>query len=817
MNQHICFVALLVALSSYSPIALSARLLPASAKAKSKPTTTDNDDDSQHGGVKGHINTQDGHPAAYVTILMKSLDPSNHTKGTTTAEDGSYHLRHLPVGEHTLVVSSVGLQTQEQTVTIQAGQTVQLDLTLHESARQLSEVQVRGYKSANQVPVSVGKVAIKPMDLPQSVAVIDRDVLDRQQTLRLSDVLMNTNGVYVMGTTGGYQEEIAARGFAFNSSNTFKNGARYNNAAMPEISALERVEVLKGSSAILFGNVAAGGILNLVTKKPRFDWGGQASMRVGSFSFYKPSVDVYGGISKNVAFRLNGTYENSRSFRDEVKGGRVYLNPSLLVKLGNRTELLLEADYLNDNRTLDFGIGSINYAIPDLPRSRFLGTSWGYSKTAQTSGTATLTHRLNDAWQLRATGSVQNFTNDLFGATRPNAGTQLIKTNGDWVRGLQRTGINETYWIGQVDLTGNFSTGRLKHTLLLGADADQYRTNTTAYNALAVYDTINVLNPAKFRLRTDVPTLTARQLTEAPINRAGVYVQDLIALSDHWKVLAGVRWSYQQTGSTVTTLADNKATTVTTFDNAFTPRFGLVYQPRQTTALFVSYANSFAVNTGIDVAGNALPPSFIDQYEAGIKNDLFNGFLSANATVYQIKNSNLAQTSLQNGNTNTNIKELAGEVTSRGVEVDVKSKTIGGVSFLAGYSYNETRYTQSNTYIVGSLLRYNPNHTANASVFYTIQRQGFGKGIQVGLTAFYMGERVAGRSTRTTVANDAYRLIPLPAYTQLNASLGYVKARYAVRANVSNLLNALSYNVHDDNSINPIAPRQVSATLSWSW
>ncbi|HEX9957886.1 MAG TPA: TonB-dependent receptor, partial [Fibrella sp.] len=530
-----------------------------------------------------------------------------------------------------------------------------------------------------------------------------------------------------------------------------------------------------------------------------------------------PSFDVYGGLSKSVAVRLNGTYENSRSFRDQVRGERIYVNPSVLVKLGNQTELVLEADYLKDNRTLDFGIGAINYTIPDQPRSRFLGTSWGYNRIEQTGTSATLTHRLNDQWQVRATGAMQNFSSDLFGTVRPNGNSQFIKTNGDWVRGLQRTQIGETYWIGQVDLTGQVNTGAIKHTLLVGADADQYRTNTTAYNNLAVYDTINVFNPAKFRIRSDVPTLTTRQLTEAPINRAGLYAQDLIALSDKWKVLAGLRWSYQQTGSTVTTLSDKKATTSTTYDDAFTPRLGLVYQPRQTTALFVSYANSFAINTGVDVSGNALPPSFINQYEAGIKNDLFNGLLSANATVYQIRNSNLAQTSLQNGNTNANIKELAGEVTSRGVEVDVKSKTFGGVSFLAGYSYNETRYTQSNIYIVGSLLRYNPNHTANGSVFYTIQRPGFGQGLQLGLTAFYMGERQAGRSTRLTVNNDTFRLITVPAYTQLNASVGYVRPRYAIRANATNLLNALNYNVHDDNSINPIAPRQVSATLSWMW
>jgi iron complex outermembrane recepter protein len=769
-------------------------------------------DDNRRGAVQGRVITQDGRPAAYVTIAVKGSG-----KGTTASEDGSYHLRQLAPGEHTLVVSFVGLETREQTITVQPGQTTQLDLTLTETARQLGEVQVRGYKSANQTPVNVGKVGIKPMDLPQAVAVIERDVLDRQQTLRISDVLANTNGVYISGTTGGYQEEISARGFTFGSSNTFKNGVRFNNSVMPEVSSLERVEVLKGSSAILFGNVAAGGILNLVTKKPRFEAGGQVQMRGGSFGFYKPAFDVYGRLTSNIAVRLNGTYENSRSFRDEVRSERFYINPSVLAKLGTRTELLLEVDHLRDNRTLDFGIGAVNYAIPDVPRSRFLGTSWGYNDVRQTGITATISHRLNDQWQLRATGGMQQYNSDQFGTTRPNASNQFIRPNGDWQRGIQRTQVDEQYRIGQLDLTGTFSTGGIRHTLLIGADADSYRTNTTAFNPLARYDTLNIYNPAKYRLRQDVPTLTARQLTEAPIDRAGVYVQDLLAISEKLKVLAGLRYSYQQTISTITTLADSKATTTSNFDGAFTPRFGVVYQPRPTTSLFVSYANSFVLNTGVDITGNALPPSFINQYEAGLKNDLLNGWLSANLTVYQIRNSNLAQTVLNPPASNPNARELAGEVTSRGVEVDVKSKTVRGFSFLAGYSYNEARYTQSNIFIVNSLLRYNPNHTANGSLFYTLQRPGFGRGLQLGFTALYIGERQAGRSTRLTVANDAFRLIPVAAYTQLNASVGYVRARYSLRANVSNLLNQLSYNIHDDNSVNPIAPRMVSATVSWNW
>ena len=767
--------------------------------------------------VRGVVKTSDGQPAAYVAISVKGLE-----KGTVSDEDGLFVLRNLPAGQQILIATSVGLQPQEIVVSIAEGQVAEVHVVLTETARQLDAVQVRGQRSANQKPVNIGKVAIRPLDLPQAVAIVEREVLERQQALRLSDVLMNTNGVYVMGTTGGSQEELAGRGFSFNSSNTFKNGSRFNNAAMPEISALERVEVLKGSAAILFGNVAAGGIINLVTKKPQFQSGGSASVRMGSFGFVKPSVDVYGGIGKGerVAYRLNATYEQGNSFRDQVSSKRFYVNPSLLVNLTNKTSLLLEADYLNDDRTADFGSGAINYVIADVPRSRFLGVPWGYTRIEQRSASATLTHQLSRDWQVRAVASGQQFSSDLFAAARPNASSQFIKTDGTWVRGVQRTQVDETYWIGQLDLTGNVSTGAIKHTLLVGADADQYRTNTTAFNPLAVYDTINIFDPNPNRRLADramlIPTLTARQLTEAPINRFGLYAQDLIAFSEKVKLLAGLRYSYQQTGSNVLTYADNKTLSVTTYDGAVTPRVGLVYQPAPTSSLFVSYANSFNTNTGIDVAGNALPPSFIDQYEAGVKNDLFNGFLSANLTVYRIVNSNLAQTSLANGNTNSNIKELAGEVTSRGVEVDLKTKQIGGFSFIGGYSYNQTKYTASNIYIVGSLLRYNPNHTANASVYYAMQTGGL-RGLNVGLTAFYMGERVAGRSTRLTVTNDAYQLMPVPAYTQLDASVGYSLSRFSVRAKLANLLNVLSYNIHDDNSVNPIAPRMLSTTVSFRW
>src|SRR5205085_1330961 len=125
-----------------------------------------------------------------------------------------------------------------------------------------------------------------------------------QQAQRLSDVIRNVNGVYVTTTRGAVQESFGARGYGFGSSNLFKNGARINSGVTPEMSSLERVEVLKGSTAILFGQVAPGGILNMVTKQPKFNSGGEVSMRVGSYNLYKPAFDVYGPLSSNIAYRV---------------------------------------------------------------------------------------------------------------------------------------------------------------------------------------------------------------------------------------------------------------------------------------------------------------------------------------------------------------------------------------------------------------------------------------------------------------------------------------------------------------------------------
>ncbi|QNH63730.1 TonB-dependent receptor [Hymenobacter sediminicola] len=802
------------------------------------------DDAARRGWITGRVADANGQAVEGVTVALKGT-----SYGASTQANGSFRLA-AQAGSYQLVVSSIGYATQEIAVTVTGGETVSVPaFVLAASSQALTEVTVTGQKSLNQRAVTVGKLPVASLDLPQSAVTVEREVLEQQQVLRLSDALVNVSGLYVTSTTGGTQEELGSRGFAYGSNNTFKNGVRFNNGIMPEASSLERMEVLKGSAAILYGNVAAGGVLNLVTKKPQFERGGSVGLRVGSFGFWKPTVDVYGAIgdSKKAAFRLNGTYEQGNSYRDEVKSDRVYVNPSVLLELSPNTTLVLEGDYLRDNRTPDYGIGAINYEIPES-RTRFLNVAGANNATTQTSSTATLTTRLNNAWSLRGVAGFQRYDNNLRSAGRP---TSIVSTPGatygNWTRGLQRSQTSENYYLAQLDLTGTFNTGFLGHTLLVGADADQYETTTTAYTnpesatrpntAVSAYDVINILDPSKELAQpaerlTSFDQLVRNSLTKGNTRRAGFYVQDLLSVSEKVKVLAGVRWSYQETPSDVfnyNTVANRNSKIADTYvenrryDNAFSPRLGLVYQPIKTSSVFASYSNSFTPNTGIDTDGNTLRPSIIEQYEVGIKNDLFKGALSANVTAYKIVNSDQSQT-IQPGAPNFNesrptAQELAGEVTSKGVEVDIQSKPMLGWSLITGYSYNHTSYTKSNTYENGSRLRYNPAHTANLSLFYNFNsafgESTFLRGLNAGITTYYVGDKLAGRNTRLTVPNDAYRLISIPNYVLFDASLGYTYDRVAVRVKLANILDELSYNLHDDNSVNPIAPRNFSATVSY--
>lgn len=770
------------------------------------------------GIVKGKITTAEGEAIPYATLSIK-----NTRIVTTTDEDGFFFLRNIKEGNYTLVISFAGLAAKEQAITVTAGQTLALNIAMDASTAQLKQVIVNARKGVNETPLTVGKIPIAPIDLPQSVTIVGQSLIRDQQALRLSDVVKNVNGVYLATTRGNTQESFSARGYSFSSNNMFKNGTRVNSGAMPEISSLERVEILKGSAAILYGNVAPGGILNMVTKQPKFRAGGELSMRAGSYGLYKPAVDVYGPISSALAYRVNGTYEYANSFRDVVNSKRYYINPSLLFKPGSKTEVLLQGDYLRHDFTPDFGLGSVNNTtIANLPRNTFLGTPWQYCKTDQLTATASVKHHISDAWSLNGAVSYQQYKKDYYSTERIQA-----QANGDWVRPLNKTKTQEDYYIAQFDLTGKFKTGRIAHVLLTGADADRYNTAAYAYNQPTTYDTINIYNLSKYKQRTDIPAATATRLVKTPISRFGAYVQDLISITEKLKLLAGVRWSIQEglPPDTSNLLTGARAKGIHKTDKAFSPRFGIVYKLLPATAVFASYSNSFTVNSGTDVHGNAVSPSLIDQFEAGIKNDLIKGRLSVNVTAYRIVNNNLAQTAPFRAdgttpNNDTNIKELTGQTTSDGVELDIAGHPLKGLDIMAGYSYNYARYTKTGnatgSYVEGERLVNNPAHTANTSVFYTFSSTRL-KGLKLGASWFYTGDRFGGWNNTKNQTQNYSRMIPVSAFSTIDIDAGYSFKRISLMAKLSNITNTYNYYVHENYSINPIPPRQVMATVSYSF
>ncbi len=713
--------------------------------------------------------------------------------------------------------------------------------TENDTVKNLKEVAILGKNDKGKS--SVNRAGIKPLDMPQAIQVIGNEIIFQQQSIRLSDVIKNANGVYVGSARGGAQESFWSRGYDMSSNNMFKNGFRFNSGSIPEVASLEKVEILKGSAALLYGNVAPGGILNMVTKMPTFKKGGEFTMQTGSYNFYKPSIDIYGPLNHAIAYRFNGSYENSESFRDYVTKERYYVNPSFLFKINNKTDITLQGDYLSDDWTPDFGTGSIGKQIADVPRNAYLGAKWSNGSTKQATASILVNHQFNSNWKLNFNSSFQNYK-------RTSIGTERIQpaANGNWNRPLGRNKAVEQIFANQISLQGNFKTWKIKHQLFTGIDteisyADAYTFRFFNPDVLDVNgepvtvtiygdptNPVNIFDPALYDATYDGPIMPSEvtRIVNTETTRLGVYAQDLISFGEKFKALLGIRYSYQEAKPITNNIATNTVTEEKIRnDRAFSPKVGLIYQPTKSISLFSSYSNSFTPNTGIDINNEALKPSIIDQIEVGIKNEFWKGKLTTNVTLYQIVNSNLVQTAEfdANGNINTNpnLKALSGETTSKGIELDITYKPIDDFNIMAGYSYNDMRYTKTTgatgSFIEGDRLVRTPANTANLSFFYTVQ-SGVLKDVSFGAIGNYIGNRVGGWNNQVdpTQPNGILdREIPLDGYTTIDVSLGYNWNQFSVLCKLSNITNELNYTVHENYSVNPIAPRQIMTSLRYKF
>jgi iron complex outermembrane recepter protein len=780
----------------------------------------------ESGSIEGKINSKDGFPLSGISIKL-----GKKASVSKTDSMGRFHFENFPIGLHTITIEGEGLKKQTQDIKVVANESTKVTFTLEEQMETLREIVIVIKESPNKRKVSAVRSGLKPMDIPQSVQTIDNEIIVQQQAIRLSEVIKNANGVYVGSARGGAQESFFSRGYDMSTNNMFKNGFRYNAGSIPEVASLEKVEFLKGGSALLYGNVAPGGILNLVTKTPSLKKGGEIAMQMGSYAFYKPSIDFYGPINKSIAYRINGSYENSESFRDVVKRARYYINPSLLFNISPRTQITLQGDLMSDNWTPDFGTILIGKQIYNLGRSNYYGALWSNGNTKTASISALVNHSLNKNWKLNFNSSYQNYDRESKGTER----IQITNSNGTWSRPLGQNKNLEAILGEQFSVQGDFYTGKIKHQTFSGIDYENsVATANTFVFSPANYDTINVFSFDSNNQSTTEPNSTNTQKVNTTTNRFGIYTQDLISFTNQFKMLVGIRWSWQEAQAETYKLTVNPVTKTKGAklkDEAFSPKIGFIYQPDKNMSIFTSYSNSFTPNTGTTTDLKPIEASIIDQYEAGIKKDFWNGIMSTNITIYQITNSNLAQTAEFKAdgvtpNTDTTIKVLNGATKSKGVEIDITAKPFEGMNINAGYSYNDSRYTKTSggngSFIEGDRLVRTPANTANLSFFYTIPTGKY-KGLSFGAIGNYIGERFGGwndqyvvnATTKVVTIND--RDIPLTGYTTIDVSAGYTWKKWNILCKLSNVTNELNYTVHENYSVNPIAPRQILTSIKYKF
>lgn len=712
--------------------------------------------------------------------------------------------------------------------------------------QQIEDVNLHKTGNPNKAKVHTAKSQISAMDNPQPIAIVTHEIIEQQQAKQLSDVIKNVNGIYLTSSRGGSQDSFGGRGFTFGNENIFKNGAKVNSGIFPEVSGLERVEVLKGANAMLYGNVAPGGIINLITKKPRFNFGGSIGINGGSWNTYKPTVDIYGPLSKNIAFRINGTYEFAENFRDIVESQKQYFNPSFAFNIGEKTQIIVEADYMKHHFTPDFGIGSlsdfptmISSLETGLKKNQFLGADWQYQTNQMATTDLILNHQINENWSLNTVIAYQNYTKDYFSTERVqwfyNSASQ---PNRSWKRPLNRTYNEQNFSSAQINLNGELKTGNITHKILLGTDgdlgtSDAYTyfnpTNGKTYGTSYFFGTngnsdgILLLDDASTWISGMMPESQKKARNRIKTQRFGIYVQDFLEISKKFKILAGIRYSNLENKYTKVKdfVAETEKDTpkTATKDEAFSPKAGLVFTPNENLTIYGTYTNSFVPNTGFTMNDEPLKPSLVDQFEVGFKKNIFNNAIAVNVSGYQIESRNTYSTARfkadGSANSDSTIKEFAGKIRSRGVELDITGNPTPQLSLIGGISYNHAVYTETPDnfgFVENQRLVRTPATTANLSAFYKFNEKL--KGLFVGATAFYTGDRKAGWND-TKNQSQVTRMIDVKGFTTMDFALGYEFKKLLIQGKIGNAFDTESFNVHENYSVNPITPRNYYFTVTY--
>lgn len=653
---------------------------------------------------------------------------------------------------------------------------------------------------------SATKTDTSVMDVPQTVNVVPHALIEDQNASSMQDALRNVPGVgYSLGD--GQRDQITIRGF--NSiTDQYVDGIRDDALYYRDLSNVERVEVLKGPAAVLYGRGSAGGIVNRVLKRPLANPVNDVGFTLGTEGERRGEFDLGWNANDAARFRLTGATENSGSFRDKFLLNRQAIAPSAQFKLDPNTVLNVEFDYLHDRRTSDQGVPAYAGRPVNVPIETYYGSADGgnssYNDISAKSATVTLDHRFSNSLSFH--GAIRAYDYSL---ERKNYVTfEPIKvaavprvTLDQATRQRQDHGVD-----GVFELTQKTTLFGMQHDLLYGVELSQQQKFDTIYSVTKVAS-YNLFNPQLIDL-PGVPAGTpARTNASTVVGVASGYAQDLVSLTEHWKVLAGLRFDYLQQIRHDYTAANIN---LDRSDRAWSPRVGLMYEPFDWLTIYGSFSQSFTpladtlISSGAFANGDALSPQKTTAYEVGTKFDI------GGRAIGTIALFDMRQTNQQIGDPNNPGYVLPiGTQHVHGLELGYTGEIAPKWMLYAGYAYLDGTVAGS-AQAAGAGLSVSsntpglmPRHSANLWLRHDLPY------------GFYAAGGLQFQSARYTSASD---LVTLPSFTVFNLGAGYRSKRVDVTLTLDNIFNRryfISAHGNADLYNMPGEPRTLTAAVKW--
>lgn len=774
--------------------------------------------------IKGTITTSDNKPATYVTVILKGTN-----KSAFTDEDGVFSFFNVRPGSYEIEVSLVGHNTVTKQINVTGDNTVSINIQLTASNKQLQEVIVTGgnNKYAKKVSDFVSKMPLKSMENSQVYTTISKNLIADQMVFTVDDALKNAPGINKMwiatGRSGDGGSYYNSRGFVLQSQ--LRNGVAGNVSSTIDAANIERIEIIKGPSATLFGSTLTsyGGLINRVTKKPYEKVGGEIAYAGGSYNFNRFSVDVNTPLdsAKTVLLRVNAAYNAEKSFTDNGFSKGFSLAPSLSYKVNDKLSFLFDAEFYQGQNT-----GLNVYFFPWLmPMSKLSGDSpdklkmdykksYANSDLYQTARNANffaeMDYKMGNGWRSQTTYSITNSFSDgpspyfyLLPGDSISRNNQFTDHSTNQVMELQQNFI------------GDFHIGKFRNRFVGGLDFFYQNYDQVFYNM--GFDTINLIgatpNYMGFNKRNvdamivrDWATIDAYNYPLVyKTNTYSAYISDVFNLLPNLMLSAALRLDHFDNKGNF-----NKSTGTITPGSAYNqtalaPKFGIVYQPiKDRISIFANYQNGFTNKTGVDYEGNSFKPEQANQFETGVKLDMFGGKLSSTLSYYNIEVSNMVRSMPTPNNPYAQIQD--GTQRSTGFEGEVITNPIKGLNVSFGLSYNDSKYTKADASVLGRRPATATSPWAsNFWISYNLQVEKL-RGLGVGFGGNYVSDY--------KVINDAnVGEFTLPSYTVLGATLFYEQGKYRIGVKLDNLTNEHYWIGYS--SFSPQKLRSVTANIAF--